>query len=616
MPEVSTKNPKAIRWWAEPTPKARAQGMMSTVAFLKPSQEHRWRQAATFSRLYGNQALFGPYGGALTSKLQTNQMPANRPTMNVIQSGIDTLHSRLTQSRPRPTFLTDAGNYKLRRLGKQLTQFVGGEFYRLDAYAKCARMFKDACVLGTGVLKVVEKADKVDLERVLPVELMVDPADAFYGSPQNLYQIGLVNKDVLMEAFKKEKADILKSASDNDSFGYSTENTTVEQVLVVEGWHLPSAPGAGDGRHVVAYSGGSLVDEPWEGNEFPFIILNYSDRVTGFFGQGAAEQLLGTQIQINKLLVTISRSINLMGVPRIFIESGSKIVSQHFNNEVGGIIEYQGTLPSFVTAPSNHPEIYGQLQRLVDYSYQQLGISQLAASQKKPQGLDSGAALREYDDLQSDRFADFEWRYDNAFVELARHIVQKASEIASRTGSYTSVYPGKEGVEQIDLPEAGQIDEEPYVIQCFKASSLPKDPAGRKQAVVDLIQSGMVSIREGRRLLDYPDLAQEERLANASEERILQALDKIIEDGVYTPPDPLMDLDLCVKLSTQYYNLYVPAQLDEEKAKLLLNFNASANDLKLASMPQQPLPVPGAPPLAQAEPLPTSPLVPQTGAQE
>jgi len=124
----------------------------------------------------------------------------------------------------------------------------------------------------------------------------------------------------------------------------------------------------------------------------------------------------------------------------------------------------------------------------------------------------------------------------------------------------------------------------------------------------------MIDIKEGRRLLDYPDLQQNEKLDNASEERILQILDKIVEDGEYTPPDPFMDLALALKLSRDYYNLYVPAKLEEERAELLRTFNAQVIALQSASMPQpmpgQPGAAPG-PQLATPEPVPTSPLLPQ-----
>jgi hypothetical protein len=125
-----------------------------------------------------------------------------------------------------------------------------------------------------------------------------------------------------------------------------------------------------------------------------------------------------------------------------------------------------------------------------------------------------------------------------------------------------------------------------------------------------MIQAGMITIKEGRRLLDYPDLDQVETLANASEERIFQCLDKIVEDGEYTPPDSFMDLNLASELAVQYYNLYASAKLEEEKCGLIRTFFTQAQTLLQAAQPVPPQ-APTAPtPQATPQPLPQSPLVP------
>jgi hypothetical protein len=80
-------------------------------------------------------------------------------------------------------------------------------------------------------------------------------------------------------------------------------------------------------------------------------------------------------------------------------------------------------------------EVYQQLERLVNFAYQQAGISQLAAGSKKPEGLNSGVALREFDDNQTDRFASLSRAYDTFFVDLAYQVTDKAKEIALRDGS-------------------------------------------------------------------------------------------------------------------------------------------------------------------------------------
>lgn len=276
-------------------------------------------------------------------------------------------------------------------------------------------------------------------------------------------------------------------------------------------------------------------------------------------------------------------------------------------------MEYSGTLPKYEVAPCVPQELYQQLQRLIDYGYQQCGVSAMQAASLKPAGLNSGEAIRSYDDISTDRFALLSRRYDNLFIDLAYLIIDLARDLATRDGAYSTVYPGKDGTKDIDLPHADILDN-PFVIQCFNMSSLPRDPAGRLQKVTELIQSGMITIKEGRRLLDAPDLEQVERLANASEERIFQTLDKIVEDGTYSPPDPFMDLQLAQELSVQYYNLYAAAKLEDGKCEMLRNFYEQTLDLMQAAAPPAP-PQGMAQPMAAPQPPPQSPLIPNGAMQ-
>jgi hypothetical protein len=327
---------------------------------------------------------------------------------------------------------------------------------------------------------------------------------------------------------------------------------------------------------------------------------------------------MGTQLELNSILFTISRAIKLVGVPRVFQEEGSKVVSAHHSNEVGVIVKYRGIKPIYEVAPCNAPELYAERDKLIQYGYQQSGVSALQASSQKPQGLDSGEAIRTYDDISTDRFASLSRRHDNFHIDLAYQVIELAKEIAERDGSYSTVYPNKNGTKEIDFPKAALIQDS-FIIQCFTQSSLPKDPAGRLAKITEMIQAGMITIQEGRRLLDYPDLEQVEKLANASEERIFQTLDEIIESGKYSPPDPFMDLDLATTLTTQYINLYIPAKLEESKAQKLRDFFSQIQTIKQAMQPP-PMPMapgqgPAGPPQASPQPLPTSPLVPNAAGQ-
>jgi hypothetical protein len=254
--------------------------------------------------------------------------------------------------------------------------------------------------------------------------------------------------------------------------------------------------------------------------------------------------------------------------------------------------------------------MYAERDRIINYGYKSEGLSEMAAASEKPAGLNSGEAIRSYDNVNTDRFASLSRRSDNFFIDLSYQIVDKAMDIAKREGSYETIFSDKQGTKAVELPKLSLL-QNPFVIQCFNESSLPRDPAGRKQTVIEMIQSGMLTIKEGRRLLNYPDLQQMETLANASEERIFCYLDRVIEDGKYTPPDVFMDLQLATELTVQYINLYEPRKLEPKKLRMLRNFFLQTQALQKAgqapTMPPAPAPQANPAPAPVSDALPNSP---------
>lgn len=586
---------RPFKWWMAQNENELCRQLIATAGYLQKMQQWRIKQASIFSRVYSGKPLINY---ALNSKLldTSNQLPADRPTMNVAQSCVDTLVSRITQSRPRPVFLTEQGDYRERRLAKQMNFFVAGELYRNKAYDQGTSILRDACVLGDGLFKILEVNKKVALERTLETEVFADSNDAWNGAPRSKVQLRLIDRSVAEAIFPKAKFSIEKAQRAQVDGTDESSNTIADQLILVEAWHLPSKPGAKDGRHSIVCSAGQCEDERYTKDFFPFVQLGYNPNMVGIWSQGLVQQLLGTQVEINKILITISQAINLVGVPRVFVNEMSKVVEAQLNNMVGAIIKYRGEKPSYEVAQCIPSEMYEHLQRLVSYAYQQSGISALSAAAQKPMGLNSGAAIRSFDDLQTDRFAALARRYDQMYVELAYQIVDLAKDIAERDGSYTTVFPDKDGTREVDLPKAG-ILKDTYVIQCHDESSLPRDPAGRYARLSEMLASQEITLQEFRRLMSLPDLEQSDRLANALMERIFQALDKIIEDGKFTTPDPFMmdPTDIASKLTVNYINLYSQYKLEESKMQLLRDFFSQLGALKAKALQPPPAALPAGP---------------------
>jgi len=612
---------KGFRWWEAKDDTQRAEELCKTVAYLKQGQAWRQREAAQFARLYGGQSLYSFVGANLSKLDSQSTLPPNRPTFNLVSSVVDTLVSRLTQNRPTPVFLTDNSDYKERNLAKKLNNFILGEFYQTKAYEVGEYILTDALVQGTGCLKIHRSQDrkKVAISRVLLTELFVDLQESAFGDPRRLYQVQLWDRSVLEATFPKDKkkAETAEKATIDSSTDAS--KTVSDLVMVVEGWSLPSGENSGDGYHSIACSSGELFGEVWDKPDFPFVFLHHHKRQLGFWSKGTGEALMGTQLELNSLLDTISKSIKLCGVPRVFYEEGSKINKANFNNKIGTCIPYRGSAPIFHTAPSNAEDLYEERDRIIKYGFQQEGLSMLSATSQKPAGLNSGEAQRVYNDVNAERFAALERRYSNFYVDLAYHVIDEAKDIAEEFGAYQTIYTDRrKGTKSIDLPKLTLL-EDPFVIQAYSESSLPKDPAGRLATVTEWIQSNMVSIEDGMRLLDFPDLGQIETLKNAMQERIYCQLDDIVETGKFEPPDEFMFIPKCETIVTQYINLYATCKLEETKMQKLRDWWTKLQDLKTAAMPPPPMGASAQPPqpangLAVPQSLPQSPMLPQTQA--
>lgn len=584
----------AYKWWTAQNDKDLQAQLLSTTEYLKKQNTSRVRQASIFTRLFSGKPLYN-YLASNASLDNSTQLPIGRPTANVCYSCTDTLVSRISQDRPKPTFLTDAGHYKERKLGKDANRFIQGELYRTRGYEKGALSLRDSCVLGNGLIKVFPQDEKVALERTLETELLTDYNDAYYGDPRQLIQMKLVDRSVFMELFPDKADEIMNATHGNvDQTPRSTE-TIADQFIIAEGWHLPSNALSKDGRHAIVCSAGVILDEPYKKDKFPFAKIGYNPNVVGWFSQGLIEILMPTQMELYRTLIIASQNIELMGVPRVLVEEMSSILETAFNNRIGSIIKYRNTAPEFVNAQANNPEMYQYINWLIQNAYQMSGISAMSAAGQKPQGLNSGEAIRSFDQIQEDRFAALAKRYQNLYPELSYLMLDCANDIYEETGKYKTVSVDKDGTREIDFRSIGLL-KDTYVIQCYEESSLPKDPAGRQAKLSEMLAAGEISQQEFRRLSNFPDLEQSDQLASALEERILFDLDKIVEDGAkgYEAPDNFIldPTDLATTLSVNYINKYAVTDLESEKMDLLRQYFTQVQDLKAAANPPPPPPQP------------------------
>lgn len=608
-PNQNTQNPFASRWWASPKSE-RAQAVCAIVKAISENDTRRQTQYQTSGRLYGNANLMGINGVSFSKVQSTQNAKTDRLTYNVCQSVTDTITSKMAKNKPRAMFLTSGGNSKMQRKAKKLDKFVEGVFYENGAHRLGPIIFRDGCISGDGFVHVFAKDGRVKFERVIASEIYVDWADGFYDQPRQLHRVKNVDRQVLIDMFP-EKASIIRTANSATADMIGVARNIADLVTVVESWHLKSGIDAKDGIHTICIPEGELFSEPWEKPYFPFARFSWCKRLFGFFSQGLVEQIQNIQLEINKILWVIQRSFHLAGSFKILLENGSKIVKEHLNNDIGAIVSYSGVPPQYIVPQIVASEMYIHMQTLKQSAYEQAGISQLSANSQKPAGLNSGKALREYNDIESDRFMTIGQAYEDFFLQLARLTVDTAKDIYESDKKLEVKVPGAKFIETIDWKDVN-LDDDEYVMKIFPVSSLPQEPAGRLQTIQEYIQAGWITPRTGRKLMDFPDLEMVEELANSAEEYLTKILDNIVDDGEFTPPEPYDDLGLARELALQYYAQGKTNNLEEEKLDLLRQFMDQIDVLeqKAAEAMTPPMPPGGGQPQAVPEAPPVSDMLP------
>lgn len=597
-----------MHWWKSEN-QALHENVFAYVSHLDSDQSYKSSDNLRYMRLYGNYEMLG-LDSYSYSRSESSNSVTHRVTLNVVQSIIDTVVSKLTKNRPKPTFLTDGGDWSLQRKAKKLTKFCEGIFNSSDYYKHAVDAMKDACIFGTGAIKIFKENGDIKAERVFINEIKMDDREAYYSKPRQLHQVKYVHKSVLVDMFPEHKFYIEEANNSTNQMGMtSSGNQPPDMVKVIESWHLPSSKVTSkkenhDGKHVISISNRTLFSEPYTKQYFPFVFFKWNEKPVGFWGLGLSEQLQGIQLEINKLLRTIQVSMHLVSIPKLMVEASSKVVTAHLNNKIGGIIKYAGTPPTYQPLGGVPSELFTHLDRLYERSYEIAGVSMLSAQSQKPAGLDSGKALREYNDIESERFMEVGQRYEKTFIDAAKIMIDIAKELYEDQGEFKIKIKGKKFIETIDWSEV-DMSEDKFLMEIFPTSSLSNTPSGRLQDVQELLQAGFITKEDGMRLLDFPDLESTMSLLNSGLDDIERMIELMIDKGEYQTPEPYQNLEMGIKRCQQAYLKFRSEGAPDDRLELLRRWMEDAQALLLKAatgsaapppMPQKSVPVTNAQP--------------------
>lgn len=522
------------RWWNEPR-EAVATAITREISAIETTQ------LDLYETYYYLAWLYDPYD-YVARQFFSSEFQA-QVTENICMSNVDTVTSIAARQTIRPVFLTDEADWKTKRRAADLARYCEGiaKLCRLDQSKP--RMFKDACIFGTAVrMFEMDEDGEICHERFLPIEVRVSEDECISQEPKQIHLLKFREREWLMSKYHKLAKELEDEPKDATGtfFGLAQVTSTVDQLLVRYSFRLPigkpGKPGYKAGRKVVSTQNLVLIDEPWDYDKFPIAVLRWGERSTGWAGSGLVEQLQCIQATITKMHQAHDQQIDLYASPVTFVNINDIAAAEKMRvSGAGRFVPVIGEMPKTLIPPVIAPESERRLERLSELSRTSSGISDMHSSGKMPARLETGAAVRESNDVASERFSIPEKALERFYLDEIEVVMMLCKCNAEKKLPVPDIgYSFAHIKKRIKWSE---VDLRDITYQLQAAPQLSRTLAGRMDVIAQWQSSGLITNEQARHLINHPDIDSAMREIDSYIE-YLDHVTELLLDGEYMSPDP------------------------------------------------------------------------------
>lgn len=523
LPEEAVRGP--LLWWRMPTVRpdrgSDSDGLqLASVAWahldsLRTQQEQLvWLQALNATIYHGGaiESFVSLYGGMTPVAMWGQGMLMGGPIHNIVRSCVDTVVATMSMSKPKATAVSMRGTWEDRLKCEGLTDFGAGLAEQTDIYSMLPRLDTDAAIFGDGFLKVSVRDGKFCAERRLSPNLLIDEREGYMGDPRFLFERGAETRERLAVLYP-DAADVIEqtmTTADADYFRPPIDDAYSTVIEYVEGWRLPANPGSegrdGNGRHIVFTRAGVLCDEPWQRAGFPFVKHSWSQPTLGWRGESFVSSLRNGQLKTNRIDTIIDETMRRMSVGRWLVPSGSNLVVEHLNNEIGAVVRHDGPPPTKDNSDAVPSELPSEREFEMMQQPALAGVSPLAASGQVPSGLRSGEALKVHSDLQTRRFAPLEQRRGRFIVDFTRCGFELVRDYVRNGKEYKVWTLDRWNQSRIIDYGTVDLDSEAFKIRISATNFMADSPEDRTDQAISFAQAGIFDQVEMVDAIDFPDI--------------------------------------------------------------------------------------------------------------
>jgi len=505
----------------------------------------RWRNLVFFRHLTGRPDCFNYYFG-MAKRPSTlfsyyGSTDFQPPVDNQIAAAGDVYVNKLGRQRTFLSVLPERGNFEMRLQSKGLEQWMDAALDELTFWDQYPLVIHDAIENGTGWLK---------FEAGLKSKILITRPHSdcvLFGNPDEDKQNEVIervwiSRSALEGQYKDNPealAAIAKAPQAWPAFWFGTGSLDCSDVIpLLDCWYVD--PNGGPGRHVRALANYIFVDEVYDGPTLPYEKFAFNELSSGVFGQGLVETAMSLQDEYDDVLAAISENNHRCAWPKWMVEANSGVNERALGDTSGAVVKYQRDKPTLETHEANSPQLYAWSTTLREDIRKRCHISEVSNQGDIPRGLQSGAALDKYQQIDDVQYAEKGTRLESFVIKCGYQLIRLAADLKpdfTLKGRNTQL---------VKWDPAWVKEKRPVGLAAFGASRLPQTPAGRQQTLDGLLANGAISRTTWLRYSQIPDIDGLMDIQNAPQESVDRQLDDLLK-GDYIPPTPFADLDYALK---------------------------------------------------------------------
>jgi len=637
-------------WWKRHGPEC-ASAVNSTCQSLERTQLPRRTRWKRNLELYEGRKLSGLNPSSYYDAADIASGDYDVIRVNLARALVNTAVAKIAgKQKPKCQFVVSDGDWATKRKAKKLERFVEAHMQARqggyhDAWAVGIQAFRDCGVGDLGVLKFEAnlREKRIDVRRVFAWELMVNAQEARMGEPQSIFHSFLYDRFKLCDRFPEHEEAILSAQPETDPDDRDNGPLADRMVRVREAWRLPISPEK-PGRHALVVGKADLTcskdnpkGEEWTRKFFPFEFFVWEQWMMGMFGTSIIDNVYHLVDDLNAATQRMQDSMRLGSNMVIDCEENTYEDGDIESNKAVVILKRKmGKPPVGIHKPEALSAADVQWWRLLEeQAYKIPGISQMAASGQKEQGVDAAVAMRTIEDIATERFS-VPWQmYERVMsVGAARQIIACTQELAEEFPNFSVKWPGSSFLKEFSWKDA-KLEEDQYVSRPAAVSGLVNTPGDIKQLASELFGQGIIGKEAYLRVIQYNDIDSEignttswSRLIKEYIESWLEATPAKEKSGefLYQPPIKFAPLaDMIVQVGRAWADAMVDGAPDYNLG-FFIRFMGQC-DAQIQSLAKQqaelqatasgngppPVPGPGGPPLPAGPPGPGAAPMPPMG---